>query len=122
MLCALFWVAILAACEDSGPGTWEATIRPPDGLSLGAAVVEIQGRGLNGFADAGSTEVFGGEMFDPIQNSRLVLVGRSNGPLTFRINVLDVAHGPPSVAVVQAVDGSDVGVSLVGIVVSLRRR
>lgn len=98
-------IALLAACADegpvSGPGTMTATLRSPNG-SEGAAVIQLVGDGVGAITAVGATEVYG----NPSDGTtRVVLVNRAGGTLSFQVAVADTTQ-PPS-WVIQEVAGPD---------------
>ena len=89
------------------------TVNAPAGVALGAAVLQIQGRGVRSFSGVGATQTFGEEPGAGDVVHRVVLVA-PGGPLTFRIDVADLGTGPPAAAVITAADDGNRAISPVG--------
>lgn len=95
----------LAACSDqapvSGPGTMTATLVGPSGAE-GAALVVILDADLGEISPVGRTDVFAAEGSGA---TRVVLVNRDGGTLSFQVAVADTTRPPP--ALVEQVAGPD---------------
>ena len=96
-----------AGCDDgpSGPGELTGLVETP-GPILGAAVLEISGKGITGFSGSGGTRVFHSvaAQGDP---HRLVLLAQTPGQLQFRVSVQDLGAKRPAVSVVNVVSGEN---------------
>ena len=109
-----------AACEPSGPGDLDATVTTP--VPTGAAVIQVVGRGIDGFEGQGDVRVFAepGTPADTIR--KIILVSPSGGALRFRIEVRDVSADPPRALVLSAVDPANRAIaSVTGYVVRVAR-
>ena len=115
-------LAAVAGCSDdpSGPGSFVASLTAPDGVELGAVVVQVEGRGIEGFDAVGTSQVFAGEETDEATPLRVVVVG--TGALGFSIRVSDVAAATPSGTVITAVDQENRQIPAVGIDVNVELR
>jgi hypothetical protein len=100
-------LAGLAACDTgpSGPGTVVGTVTgPPD---LGAAVLDVVWKGVQGLEGRGSTQVYSAPVAGQGGRHRFILVGPSGGDLSFAIEVDDVYLEGPIVTLVEATDVSN---------------
>ena len=114
-------VAVLAACDTgpSGPGTVVGTVTgPPD---LGAAVLDVVWKGVQGFEGRGSTQAYSAPVAGEVDRYRLVLVAPSGGDLSFSIEVDDVYLEGPVVTLVDATDASNEPRSVADLEVLLER-
>lgn len=106
------WIGLLAflavsACDGGpeGPGALSARAvldEAPGGASLGAAVLEFQGRGIQGFEARGDTRLYASAVAGKTDVHRVVLVHPSGGELGFEILVDDLGRDRPMVTVIQA--------------------
>ncbi len=104
-LIGLVALAILAAACDSGPsgpGDLAGSIQSPAPV-LGGVVLEVVGKGIEGFSGAGGTEVFWARQEDP-STYRVIVVGESGGELGFTVSVRDRSDRKPRATVVGVVD------------------
>lgn len=107
-LARVFALAALAwGCDSgpSGPGQLIASLEPT-GQPLGGAVLEVVGRGIEGFDESGSTRVFSAPTSQP-NTYRVVLVGATPGTLEFRVSVQDVGGKNPTAALINIVNGEN---------------
>lgn len=95
---------VLTACDTGpdGPGTVTGTVTGAS--DLGAAVLDVSWRGVQGFQGRGGTQVYSAPVPDEADRYRVVLVGPSGGDLGFGISVDDVYLEGPVVVVVEAAD------------------
>ncbi len=103
-LTAILAGALFASCESgpSGPGAWQGSVESV-ARAFGAAVIEVQGAGIQGFEGEGTTLVFWTATAAP-DNYRVVLVSpEGSQTVRFRTRVLDLAAGPPAGTTVEAV-------------------
>lgn len=89
----------------SGPGQLTASL-DPTGQPLGGAVLEVVGKGIEGFGESGSTRVFSAPT-SQANTYRVVLVSGSPGTLEFKVSVQDVAAKRPTAAVINVVNGEN---------------
>jgi hypothetical protein len=108
LIACLLTVSALVACDSGpeGPGDITATVRS-SGPTLGAAVVEVVGTGIEGFSGAGGTQVFWAQQESPMA-FRVVVVGDGSGDLTFNVTVRDRGARVPRTLIVSAVDTDNV--------------
>jgi hypothetical protein len=66
-------------------------------------VLEVVGRGVQGFSGAGGTKVFWAPQNDP-KVHRVVVIGQGGGDLEFLVSVEDRANRKPRATVVNLVD------------------
>jgi hypothetical protein len=85
--------------------------------TLGAAVLEITGSGIQGFQGQGGNVVYGALLDAPSKRYRMVVVG--TGTLSFGVKVDDVKGSKPSVQVVSAVDDQNTTVAVSAVKVAL---
>lgn len=100
-------VALLAgvgvwACDTgpSGPGTIRGTVVGDE--SLGAVVLEVRGRGIEGFEGLDDTRAYGAMVAGADGRHRVILVSPTGGDIRFGMRVQDVGMFPPAVIVVSA--------------------
>ena len=100
----LVLLLLTGGCDSGpdGPGDITGTLQTP-GVSVGAAVLEVVGGGVQGFAGAGGTKVFWAQQVDP-KNHRVVVVGSGGSDLQFQVSVEDRSKRAPRVTVVNLVD------------------
>jgi hypothetical protein len=122
MLRVLAVVAVLAigACDSgpSGPGALEGRVSAP---ALGAALLEVEGSGINGFTGRGDTQVYSAPLQGRPGVHRVIVLDRPGGELGFSIDVDDRGMEGPIVTVIQAVDNGNLPISAGGVSVSLVR-
>jgi hypothetical protein len=97
-------VALLAgACDPgpSGPGDLNGSLESV-GAPLGGAVLEVVGKGIQGFSSSGGTRVFWAATGSP-DTYRVVLINGSPGTLDFRVAVEALERKKPSAAVINVV-------------------
>jgi len=96
-------VALAACHSDSGvPGVLSGTVTASAPQTLGAAVLEVTGSGIQGFQGQGGSVVYGALVDAQSKRYRMVVVG--TGSLSFGVKVDNVNGHKPSVQVVSAVD------------------
>lgn len=124
----LVWAALAlavvlgaAACSDdpSGPGTFTARFAGPADTPAGAAVVEVTGEGIEGFRAAGSGSIFSRTVRLPTEQTpeglyRVVVVAPSGSPLTFDVDMEDVALGFPAATVLSVADTANAVIAAPG--------
>jgi hypothetical protein len=98
---------LLGACDSgpSGPGELTGRLQTP-GPVLGAAVLEVEGKGITSFAGSGGTGVF----FSPTgveDTYRVVLMAQVPGELQFQVSVQNRGAKKPSVSVVAVASGEN---------------
>jgi hypothetical protein len=105
----------LAACDSgpSGPGELDATLQGPN-QTLGGAVVEISGKGIEGFAGSGGTRVFSSAVTGSPDTYRVILLNETPGELRFRVSVQDVGGNDPTSTVVSLVNGINASLPATG--------
>lgn len=98
---------VLGACDSgpSGPGELNGTVETP-GPVLGAAVLEVEGKGITGFSGSGATHAFFA-LTDVENTYRVVLISEAPGTLQFRVSVQNVGAKKPAASVVNVVSGGD---------------
>ena len=104
---ALAAAALLSACDTGpqGPGTVSGTVTgAPD---LGAVVLDVVWKGVQGFEGQGSTQAYSAPVPGEPDRYRVVLVGATGGDLSFGISVDDVYLEGPVVTVVEAADAAN---------------
>lgn len=113
-------VLALAACDSgpSGPGALEGTAT---GASLGVALLEVEGAGINGFEGRGSTQVYSAAVPGRTGVYRVIVLDRAGGSLGFAVDVDDRGMEGPVVTVIQAADTDNVPMSAGGVSVSIVR-
>jgi hypothetical protein len=96
--------ALLAGCDSGpdGPGDLTGTVRSRNS-SLGGAVFEVVGKGIEGFAGAGGTKVFWARQENPT-TYRVIVVGEGSGELTFTVSVQDRGDRKPRATLISVVD------------------
>lgn len=106
-LLALACAAALFACDTGpdGPGTVSGTVTGAS--DLGAVVLDVTWRGIQGFQGEGSTQLYSAPVPGEPDRYRVILVDPSGGDLTFGISVDDVYLESPVVVVVEAADTVD---------------
>lgn len=97
------WVCLgaLAACDfgPSGPGTLVGRVSAG---ALGAVVLEVEGRGIQGFTGRGSTQVYSAALPERPNVHRVILMDSEGGELGFEVSVDDRGMDGPFISVVQA--------------------
>ena len=121
-LCHVAMVFLLgaAACDSgpSGPGTLEARVQAD---ALGAAVLEVEGGGIQGFVGRGSTQVYSGAVPGRAGVHRVIVVDPVGGDIVFEVEVDDVRMDGPIVTVVKAANTGNVPMSVSGVTVRIER-
>ena len=118
LLCA--GLLALAGCDSdpAGPGTLLVRLSAPD---LGAAVLEVDGTGVRGFAGRGDTQVY----FAPVPGRsnvyRVIAVDPIGGEIGLDVEVDDVGMEGPVVTVVQAARNDNTTASVRNVAVSVER-
>ena len=100
-------LALVSGCDTGpdGPGTVVGTVT--GGPDLGAVVLDVVWRGIQGFDGRGSTQVYSAPVPGEPDRYRIVLVGPTGGDLSFGIDVDDLYLEGPVVTVVEAVGDDD---------------
>jgi hypothetical protein len=101
-LVVLATLAIGCDSGPSGPGDLTGSVLSPS-PSLGGAVFEVVGAGVEGFSGAGGSKVFWARQADPAVY-RVIVIGESGGELKFSVSVQDLGGPNPKATVVSAVD------------------
>ncbi len=111
----------LAGCDSgpSGPGMVAGTVTGDP--QLGAVVLDITWRGIQGFEGLGATQAYSALVTDSENRYRVILVDPNGGDLRFGINVDDVYLEGPVVTVVFAAGTDDLPRSVAGLDVLLER-
>ena len=89
----------------NGPGDLTGEVRST-GADLGGAVLQVVGKGIDGFSGVGGSRVF----WEPMgvdDSYRVVVITESPGDLYFRVSVQDLGERAPSATVVNLVDGQN---------------
>ena len=117
----LLGVTTLAACESGpgGPGMVAGTITGD--AQLGAVVLDVTWRGVQGFEGRGTTQAYSARVSGSENRYRLVLLDPTGGDLHFGINVDDVYLAGPVVMVVAAAGTDNLTRSTSGLRVVLER-
>ena len=107
-LAAVLTLLFLAWGCDSGPNgpgnlTGEVRSKGPD---LGGAVLQVVGRGIEGFSGVGGSRVFW-EPMGSDDSYRVVVITEAPGDLHFQVSVEDLGERPPSATIVSLVDGQN---------------
>ena len=89
----------------SGPGDLTGEVRST-GTDLGGAVLQVVGKGIDGFSGVGGSRVFWAPI-DVADTYRVVVITDSPGDLHFRVSVQDLGEQAPAAAVVNLVDGQN---------------
>ena len=96
----------------SGPGDLSGEVRST-GTDLGGAVLQVVGKGIDGFSGVGGSRVFWAPM--SVDDSyRVVVFTESPGDLQFRVSVQDLEERAPSATVVSLVDGQNLNLPVTG--------
>ncbi|MFC1661759.1 hypothetical protein ACFL3S_09960 [Gemmatimonadota bacterium] len=95
------------ACDPGPSGRGELngsleSVGPP----LGGAVLEVVGKGVEGFSSSGGTRVFSSPTSTP-GTHRVVLVNDVPGTLQFRVSVVDLGDRKPTAAVINVISGEN---------------
>jgi hypothetical protein len=93
----------LSGCDTgpSGPATVAGTVTGP--ADLGAVVLDVVWKGVQGFEGHGSTQIYSAPVAGGSDHYRLILVGPTGGELAFGVLVDDVYLEGPVVTLVEAV-------------------
>jgi hypothetical protein len=109
-LAAVAALALLAWGCDSGPkgsGEYVGSIQTP-GPVLGGAVLEVVGKGIEGFSGSGGSRVFWAARPDLQDGYRVIVLHASpSGEIQFRVSVQDLAEGRPLASIVNLVGVDD---------------
>lgn len=111
-------VLVVGACGPSGPGALTGRLSA-DGL--GGAILEVDGRGIQGFSGRGDSRVYSAPMPGREGVYRVVIIHPSGGEIGFDIAVDDVGMESPVVRVVSATRTDNSLMSPVGIVFTMER-
>ncbi|HET9949757.1 MAG TPA: hypothetical protein VFQ22_12605 [Longimicrobiales bacterium] len=106
-MAALAAFLVLAACDD-GPDVGrltQATVVGPE--ALGAAVLEVEWEGIEGFEGLGSTQVYHAPVPGSPSTHRVILVDPVGGRLRFGIRQRAWRTPAPAITVVDAVGADD---------------
>lgn len=97
-------VLVLASCDigPEGPGMVSGTVT--GNRDLGAAVLDVAWKGVQGFEGQGGTQVYWAPVPGEVDRYRVILVDATGGDLSFGISVDDVYLEGPVVTVVEAAD------------------
>ena len=111
----------LAGCDSGpgGPGMVSGTVT--GNPQLGAVVLEVTWRGIQGFEGLSSTQVYSAPLAGAQNRHRLVLLDPSGGDLHFGINVDDVYLEGPIVSVVTATGADNLPLPVADLRVLLER-
>ena len=115
---ALLALLAVAAC-DSGPSGPGALVVRVSGPSLGGALIDVSGSGIQGFAGRGSTQAYGASVGVGGAAHRVLLIDPNGTEIVFEILVDDLGMEGPTLTVVSAtgVDNSTQLVSGVSVLV-----
>ncbi|MFQ5535819.1 MAG: hypothetical protein ACE5GJ_00070 [Gemmatimonadota bacterium] len=110
-----------SACDSgpSGPGTLNARVEGPP--TLGAAVIEVTGGGIQGFEDQGDTRVYGAMVSEVENRYRVVVISPEGGTIRFGIRVDDVGADLPSASVVTTASTDNLPALGTGVSVKIER-
>lgn len=91
----LAFTAVSWGCDSgpSGPGQVNASLAPT-AQPLGGAVLEVVGKGIDGFAASGGTRVFSAAT-TMANTYRVVLISDVPGTLEFTVSVQDLGERAP---------------------------
>ena len=103
-IAAFLTLAVLAACDPSGPGSIVGNVT---GTALAGVVLEVEGVGIQGFGARGDTRAYSAAVPSRTNVHRLVLVSPTAGELEFEILVDDLAMESPVITVIEATDGGN---------------
>jgi hypothetical protein len=114
-------VAIAAAGCDSGPSGPGVLVASVQGESLGGALIEVTGRGIQGFDGLGGTQIYDAAVPSVPDAHRVILIHPDGGELRFEIHVADVGADDPVITVVSAAGVDNVRVLTAGIEARIER-
>jgi len=104
-------LALLAlGCDSgpSGPGELVGSLKSP-GPALGGVVLEVAGKGIDGFSGSGGSTVFWAPRAGIQDSYRVVVIQPGpTGEIRFRVAVRDLGGGKPQAAVANLVGGDNV--------------
>jgi hypothetical protein len=111
---SLLLLLAVVACDDgpSGPGYLEGTLEGP--LPAGSVFLAVTGSGIEGFDGAAGSHVFAHEVAGENSTRVVVVAPADDGPLRFRVEVLDRAATPPVAAIVELFGRDDRRISNTG--------
>lgn len=89
----------------SGPGNLVGTVQSVD-RPVGGAVLEVVGKGIQGFSGAGGSRVFWAPK-GTTDTYRVVVITPTAGDPQFQVAVADLGAGKPRATVISVVDGSN---------------
>jgi hypothetical protein len=100
-------LALMTACDSGpeGPGDVTGSVRS-SGQTLGAAVVEVVGGGIESFSGTGGTKVIWAQQENPVV-FRVIVIAGEGGSLDFNAKVIDRGGRLPRATVVGAVDAQN---------------
>jgi len=106
----VFALSLLAWGCDSGPkgpGEFVGSVESPGPL-LGGVVLEVAGKGIEGFSGAGGSRVFWAAR-EGFQDSYRVMVIQpsASAEIQFRVSLRDLAEGRPRASIVNLVGGDN---------------
>ena len=93
--------ALTLGC-DSGPSGPGALVASVHGDALGGVVLEVTGRGIQGFEGLGNTRVYAAPVAGSPGTHRVLLIHPEGGDLRFEIQVEDLDLDDPVARVVSA--------------------
>lgn len=113
---------LLGGCDSGpeGPGTVDARVVAGE-TGAAAAVLEVRGRGVQGFEGAGDTRIYSAPVSGTPPYHRVVLVSPDAGGMRFRIRVEDRGARLPTGTVVLAADTANAEVSAAGLELRVER-
>jgi hypothetical protein len=106
----VFALSLLAWGCDSGPkgpGEFVGSVESPGPL-LGGVVLEVAGKGIEGFSGAGGSRVFWAAR-EGFQDSYRVMVIQpsASAEIQFRVSLMDLAEGRPRASIANLVGGDN---------------
>jgi hypothetical protein len=101
---AAFAALALTACDLDSNGPGEVSARVTGDPALGAVVLDVTWRGVEGFSGRGSTQVYSAPVAGSPDRHRVILVDGVGGELPFGIDVQDLRVEVPTVTIVAATD------------------
>jgi hypothetical protein len=114
-------MTVAAGCDSGpdGPGTVAGTVT--GATDLGAVVLDVVWKGIQGFEGQGSTQIYSAPVPGEPNRYRVILVDPTGGDLTFGIRVDDLYLEGPVVTVAEAAGTDDLPRSVGGLRVVLQR-
>lgn len=109
-IAVVFTLSLLAWGCDSGPkgpGEFVGSLESPGPL-LGGAVLEVAGKGIEGFSGSGSSRVFWALVAGSEERYRVIVIQPSaSAEIQFRVSVRDLAEGRPRASIANLVGGDN---------------